>query len=148
MSILLSVELFKVRVSYNPKPFQWMHLGLRPVTRRVASQCECRGAPAWVTLTPTCINTVLFSSFYPDMIFGTMNFKLSYFWNQIINWHYGVKCNMGYPSDTRVKLTPRELSFVYVIFLSRPIVSEFRTRHVILLCDVHNLKRLTDAVDE
>ena len=45
----MSVELFKVRVSQNLIHFQWMHLGRRPVTRRVASQCECKGAPAWVT---------------------------------------------------------------------------------------------------
>ena len=34
-----------------------MHLGRRPVTRRVASQCECKGAPAWVEegLTPPCV---------------------------------------------------------------------------------------------
>ena len=44
----MSVELFKVRVSQNLKHFQWMHLGRRPVTRRVAGQCECKGAPAWV----------------------------------------------------------------------------------------------------
>ena len=46
----MSVELFKVRVSQNLKHFQWMHLGRRPVTRCVASQCECKGAPAWVSL--------------------------------------------------------------------------------------------------
>ena len=47
----VSLELSKVRVSQNLKHFQWMHLGRRPVTRRVASQCECKGAPAWVIAT-------------------------------------------------------------------------------------------------
>ena len=44
----VSVELFKMRMSQNLKHFQWMYLGRCPVTRRVASQCECKGASAWV----------------------------------------------------------------------------------------------------
>ena len=44
----LSVELFEVRASKYLNHFQLMHLGRRPVTRRVTVQCECKGAPAWV----------------------------------------------------------------------------------------------------
>ena len=40
-----SVELFYVRVPQNLQHFQCMRLGQHPVTRHVASQCECKGAP-------------------------------------------------------------------------------------------------------
>ena len=44
----VSVQLSKVRVSQNPKTFSKDASRARPVTWRVASQCECKGASAWV----------------------------------------------------------------------------------------------------
>ena len=41
----------------------------------------------------------------------------------------GVLCNIGYPSETHLKLKSREYSFVHNICLGYPIILKFYTEH-------------------
>ena len=45
------------------------------------------------------------------------------------NWDPGALCNIGYPSETHLKLKSCEISFVYNSYLSWPIVLRFFTEH-------------------
>ena len=41
----------------------------------------------------------------------------------------GVACNIGYPSETYLKLKSHEISFAHNLFISNPIVLKFCTEH-------------------
>ena len=45
------------------------------------------------------------------------------------HWHPGVLCNIGYPSETHLKLKSCEISFVHNICFNGPIGLKFCTEH-------------------
>ena len=69
-----------------------MHLGRRSVTRRVAGQCECKGAPAWVRwgLFPQVIYTVNWYAVYQNEMLLWVSSSEN---GRGMHAHQGVRCS-------------------------------------------------------